>query len=76
LAIASRADGRSLQSTQARLTTERAEIVDMMGEVKLFGANSACDGTLAATLRRNQERQRIAGKLSTSIGRSDVRAGG
>ena len=46
-----------LRPTQARLTTERTDILDMMGEVKLFGANAACDETLAATLKRKQVRQ-------------------
>jgi len=51
-------DGRSLQLTQQRLTTERTEILELMNELKLFGANTACGGTLAAALERNQERQR------------------
>ena len=42
---------------------ERTEILDMMGELRLFGMRAAYDETLAAALKRQHEPQRFIGDL-------------
>ena len=42
---------------------ERTEVLDMMGELKLFGMKAAYDETLAAALKRQHEPQRFVGDL-------------
>jgi DNA replication protein DnaC len=42
---------------------ERTEVLDMMGELKLYGMRSAYDETLAAALKRQHEPQRFVGDL-------------
>ena len=40
---------------------ERTEVLDMMGELKLFGMKAAYDETLATALKRKYEPQRFVG---------------
>jgi IstB-like ATP binding protein len=42
---------------------ERTEVLDMMGELKLYGMKSAYDETLAVALKRQHELQRFVGDL-------------
>jgi DNA replication protein DnaC len=42
---------------------ERAEVLDMMGELRLFGMKSAYDETLATALKRKHEPQQLVGDL-------------
>jgi hypothetical protein len=42
---------------------ERTEILDMMSELKLFGMRAAYDETLATTIKRSHEPQRLVGDL-------------
>ena len=42
---------------------ERIEVLDMMGELKLFGMKAAYDETLATALKRKHEPQRFVGDL-------------
>ena len=42
---------------------ERTEILDMMGELRLFGMRAAYDETLATALKRGHEPQRLVGDL-------------
>ena len=42
---------------------ERIEVLDMMGELKLFGMKAAYDETLAVALKRQHEPQRFVGDL-------------
>jgi DNA replication protein DnaC len=42
---------------------ERTEVLDMMGELKLFGMKAAYDETLATALKRKHEPQRFVGDL-------------
>jgi len=42
---------------------ERTEVLDMMGELKLFGMKAAYDETLATALKRKHEPQRLVGDL-------------
>jgi DNA replication protein DnaC len=42
---------------------ERTEILDMMGELKLYGMKAAYDETLATALKRSHEPQRLVGDL-------------
>jgi hypothetical protein len=42
---------------------ERTEVLDMMGELKLYGMRSAYDETLATALKRKHEPQRLVGDL-------------
>jgi IstB-like ATP binding protein len=42
---------------------ERAEVLDMMGELKLYGMKAAYDETLATALKRQHEPQRFVGDL-------------
>ena len=42
---------------------ERTEVLDLMGELKLFGMRNAYDEILAAALKRQHEPQRFAGDL-------------
>jgi DNA replication protein DnaC len=42
---------------------ERIEVLDMMGELKLYGMKAAYDETLAVALKRQHEPQRLVGDL-------------
>src|SRR4051794_38439206 len=42
---------------------ERTEVLDMMGELKLYGMKTAYDETLAVALKRQHEPQRFVGDL-------------
>ena len=42
---------------------ERTEVLDLMGELKLFGMKNAYDEILATALKRQHEPQRFAGEL-------------
>jgi len=42
---------------------ERVEVLDMMGELKLFGMKAAYDETLATALKRKHEPQQLVGDL-------------
>ena len=42
---------------------ERTEVLEMMGELKLYGMKSAYDETLATALKRQHEPQRLVGDL-------------
>jgi hypothetical protein len=42
---------------------ERTQVLDMMGELKLYGMRSAYDETLATALKRQHEPQRFVGDL-------------
>ena len=42
---------------------ERIEVLDMMGELKLFGMKAAYDETLATALKRKHEPQQLVGDL-------------
>jgi len=42
---------------------ERTEVLDMMGELKLYGMRGAYDETLATALKRKHEPQRFVGDL-------------
>ena len=42
---------------------ERTEVLDMMGELKLYGMKAAYDETLATALKRQHEPQRFVGDL-------------
>ncbi len=42
---------------------ERTEILDMMGELKLYGMRAAYDETLSTALKRQHEPQRFVGDL-------------
>ena len=42
---------------------ERTEVLDLMGELKLYGMKSAYDETLATALKRKYEPQRFVGDL-------------
>ena len=42
---------------------ERTEVLEMMGELKLYGMKSAYDETLATALRRKHEPQQLVGDL-------------
>jgi DNA replication protein DnaC len=42
---------------------ERAEVLDMMGTLKLFGMRAAYDETLAVAIKRRHEPQKFAGDL-------------
>jgi hypothetical protein len=42
---------------------ERTEVLDMMGELKLYGMTHAYDETLATALKRKHEPQRFVGDL-------------
>ena len=46
---------------------ERTEVLDMMGDLKLYGMRSAYDETLATALKRKHEPQRLVGDLKRSI---------
>ncbi len=45
------------------MTVERTEVLDMMGELKLYGMKSAYDETLATALKRKHEPQQLVGDL-------------
>jgi DNA replication protein DnaC len=45
------------------MNMERTEVLDLMGELKLFGMKSAYDETLATALKRKHEPQRLIGDL-------------
>ena len=40
---------------------ERTELLDMMGELKLYGMKAAYDETLATALKRSHQPQRLVG---------------
>jgi DNA replication protein DnaC len=42
---------------------ERTEVLDMMGQLKLFGMKGAYDETLATAIKRKHEPQRFVGDL-------------
>ncbi len=42
---------------------ERTEVLDLMGELRLFGMKNAYDEILATALKRQHEPQRFAGDL-------------
>jgi DNA replication protein DnaC len=42
---------------------ERTDVLDMMGELKLYGMKAAYDETLATALKRKHEPQRFVGDL-------------
>ena len=42
---------------------ERTEVLEMMGELKLYGMKSAYDETLATALKRSHEPQQLVGDL-------------
>jgi len=42
---------------------ERTEVLDRMGEFKLYGMKATYDETLATTLQRKHEPQRFVGDL-------------
>src|SRR5271165_3088020 len=54
---------RPLRRLEERLTMERTEVLDMMGELKLYGMKAAYDETLATALKRQHEPQRFVGDL-------------
>ena len=54
---------RPLRQLEERLTMERTEVLDMMGELKLFGMKAAYDETLATALKCKYEPQRFVGDL-------------
>src|ERR1700686_1463112 len=45
------------------MSMERTEVLDMMGELKLFGMKGAYDETLATGIKRKHEPQRFVGDL-------------
>src|ERR1700688_1454200 len=47
----------------AHESMERTEVLDMMGELKLFGMKGAYDETLATAIKRKHEPQRFVGDL-------------
>jgi len=42
---------------------ERTEVLDLMGQLKLYGMKAAYDETLATALKRKHEPQRFVGDL-------------
>ena len=54
---------RSIRSTQERVIMERTEVLDMMGELKLYGMRNAYDEALATAVKRKHEPQRFVGDL-------------
>ena len=53
---------------------ERIEVLDMMGELKLYGMKAAYDETLAVALKRQHEPQRFVGDLLRAEIRRNRRA--
>jgi DNA replication protein DnaC len=45
------------------MSVERTEVLDMMGELKLFGMKGAYDETLATAIKRKHEPQQLVGDL-------------
>jgi len=45
------------------MTMERTEVLEMMGELKLYGMKSAYDEALATALKRKHEPQQLVGDL-------------
>jgi DNA replication protein DnaC len=45
------------------MTMERTQVLEMMGELKLYGMRSAYDETLATALKRQHEPQQLVGDL-------------
>jgi hypothetical protein len=45
------------------MTMERTDVLEMMGELKLYGMKSAYDETLAIALKRKHEPQQLVGDL-------------
>ena len=54
---------RPVRPTQEGLTMERTEVIEMMGELKLYGMKSAYDEIYATALKRQHEPQRLVGDL-------------
>ena len=54
---------RPIRPTQEGMTMERTEVLEMMGELKLYGMKSAYDETLATALKRKHEPQQLVGDL-------------
>ena len=54
---------RQIRSAQEHMTMERTEVLDLMGELRLFGMKNAYDEILATALKRQHEPQRFAGDL-------------
>ena len=57
------ADCARYDQLRSAVTMERTEVLDMMGELKLYGMRSAYDETLATALKRKHEPQRLVGDL-------------
>ena len=53
---------------------ERTEVLDMMGELKLFGMKGAYDETLATAIKRKHEPQRLSAICSRPRSRRSRRA--
>ena len=54
---------------------ERTEVLEMMGELKLYGMRSAYDETLVTALKRKHEPQRFVGDLlKTEISEKHARS--
>ena len=69
------ADCARYDSLEERLTMERTEVLDMMGELKLYGMRAAYDETLATALKRQHEPQRFVGDLlSAEISEKQARS--
>ena len=54
---------RPLRRLEEGQMMERAEVLDMMGTLKLYGMKAAYDETLAVALKRSHEPQRFVGDL-------------
>jgi DNA replication protein DnaC/transposase len=54
---------RPIRSTQERVIMERTEVLDMMGELKLYGMRNAYDEALATAVKRKHEPQHFVGDL-------------
>src|SRR3984885_15418804 len=54
---------REIRPAQEGMTVERTEVLEMMGELKLYGMKSAYDETLATALKRKHEPQQLVGDL-------------
>ena len=54
---------RQIRSAQEHMIMERTEVLDLMGQLRLFGMKNAYDEILATALKRQHEPQRFAGDL-------------
>ena len=54
---------RPIRSAQEHMIMERTEVLDLMGQLRLFGMKNAYDEILATALKRQHEPQRFAGDL-------------